>query len=45
MNKDNDTEENDDQKKSSFGLSNPVIWIIALGIVVAWKWDEIKNYF
>jgi len=30
--------------ESKSSLTNPVYWIIALVIVVWWKWDEILTY-
>ena len=35
--------ENSDAKKP--GFTNPLYWLVALGIVVWWKWDEILGYF
>lgn len=36
-------EENSESKKS--GLTNPIYWLVALGFVVWWKWDEIASLF
>lgn len=41
--KENENENESEIKKS--GLTNPFIWLVALGIVIWWKWDEILGYF
>ena len=39
-----DEQDKRDNKKS-VGLTNPIYWLIALGIVIWWKWDEIIEFF
>ena len=33
-----------DSKKESLGITNPFYWIVALIIVLVWKWEEIQTY-
>ena len=37
-------EDKADSKKESLGITNPIYWIVALIIVLVWKWEEIQTY-
>ena len=41
--------ESDEHEKQSgsekSSLKNPIYWIIALGLVLWWKWDDMQTWF